>query len=82
MRLAPRPPVLAGREALLAALDAQLAAGDAPTPRIVSLCGLGGAGKTSLAVENAYRHMSQFSAEWQVTSEDTTVLAAVSSDWH
>jgi hypothetical protein len=36
--------MLAGREALLAALDARLAPGHGPRPRIVALCGLGGAG--------------------------------------
>ena len=76
MRLAPRPPVLAGREELLAALDARLAAGDGPGPRIVALCGLGGAGKTSVAVEYAYRHLAEAGVAWQFAAEDATVLAA------
>jgi hypothetical protein len=76
VRLAPRPPVLAGREALLAALDARLSAGDGPGPRIVSLCGLGGAGKTSVAVEYAYRHLGEVAVAWQFAAEDATVLAA------
>ena len=76
MRLAPRPPVLAGREALLAALDARLSAGDGPEPRTVALCGLGGAGKTSVAVEYAYRHLGQAGVAWQFAAEDATVLAA------
>jgi Domain of unknown function (DUF4062) len=53
VRLAPRPVYLAGREELLAELDARLAAG--PGPGVVVLSGLGGAGKTSVAVEYAYR---------------------------
>ena len=53
VRLAPRPPMLAGREELLAELDARLSAGDGPAPRTVALYGLGGAGKTSVAVEYA-----------------------------
>ena len=76
MRLAPRPPVLAGREALLAALDARLAAGDGPGPRTVALCGLGGAGKTSVAVGYAYRHLAEAGVAWQFPAEDATVLAA------
>ena len=76
VRLAPRPPVLAGREELLAALDARLAAGDGPGPRIVWLCGLGGAGKTSVAVEYAYRHLGEVGVAWQFPAEDATVLAA------
>ena len=76
VRLAPRPPVLAGREALLAALDARLAAGDGPAPRTVVLCGLGGAGKTSVAVEYACRHLAEAGVAWQFPAEDATVLAA------
>ena len=76
MRLAPRPPVLAGREELLTQLDARLSAGDGPAPRTVVLCGLGGAGKTSVAVEYAYRHLAEVRVAWQFAGEDTTVLAA------
>ena len=43
MRLAPRPVFLAGRENLLAELDARL----------------GGAGKTSVAIEYAHRHLAE-----------------------
>jgi hypothetical protein len=76
VRLAPRPPVLAGREALLAELDARLSAGDGLAPHTVSLHGLGGAGKTSVAVEYAYRHQDDVGVAWQFPAEDATVLAA------
>ena len=76
MRVAPRPSVLAGREALLTELDAQLSAGDGRSPRIVALCGLGGAGKTSVAVEYAHRHLAEVGVAWQLAAEDATVLAA------
>ena len=76
VRLAPRPPPLAGREVLLAQLDARLSAGDGRSPRIVSLCGLGGAGKTSAAVEYAYQHLAEVGVAWQLAAEDATVLAA------
>ena len=49
LRLAPRPVFLAGREELLAELEARLAGDDGAGPRMVALCGLGGAGKTSVA---------------------------------
>ena len=76
MRLAPRPPVLAGREELLTELHARLSAGDGPAPRTVSLYGLGGAGKTSVAVEYAHRHLAEVGVAWQFPAEDATVLAA------
>jgi len=60
VRLAPRPVFLAGREGLLAELDARLAGRPGrPGPRLVALCGLGGAGKTSVAVEYAHRHLAE-----------------------
>jgi hypothetical protein len=42
-----RPPSLAGREELLARLHSLLTQGE--PPRVVTLCGLGGVDKTSLA---------------------------------
>ena len=53
LRLAPRPPFLAGREELLTELEVRLTGADGAGPRLVALCGLGGAGKTSVAVEYA-----------------------------
>ena len=77
LRLAPRPLFLAGRDELLAELDVQLAAGDAHQgPRVVALCGLGGAGKTSVAVEYAHRHLAEVGLAWQFPAEDPAVLAA------
>ena len=61
---------------MLTALDARLSADDGPAPRTVSLCGLGGAGKTSVAVEYAYRHLDEVGVAWQFPAEDATVLAA------
>jgi len=76
VRLAPRPVLLAGRETLLADLDTMLAGGGGPGPRIVALSGLGGAGKSSVAVEYAYRHLGEVGVAWQFAAEDATVLAA------
>jgi hypothetical protein len=76
LRLAPRPAFLAGREELLAELDARLAGADKTGPRVVALWGLGGAGKTSLAVEYAHRHLDEAGVCWQLPAEDPTVLAA------
>ena len=66
MRLAPRPVFLAGREGLLAELDARLAGG--PGQRVAVLCGLGGAGKTSVAIEYAHRHLAEVGVCWQFST--------------
>jgi hypothetical protein len=64
LRLAPRPVFLAGREELLAELEARLAGDDGAGPRVVALSGLGGAGKTSLALEYAHRHLDEAGVCW------------------
>jgi hypothetical protein len=74
--LTPRPVFLAGREQLLAELDSRLSAAEGSWPRIIALCGLGGCGKTSVAVEYAHRHLAQTGLAWQLIAEDHTVLAA------
>ena len=76
LRLAPRPVFLAGREELLAGLDARLGGNGDAGPRMVALCGLGGAGKTSVALEYAHRHLSEVGVAWQLPAEDRSVLAA------
>ena len=68
--------MLAGREELLTQLGARLSGGDDPVPRTVVLCGLGGAGKTSVAVEYAHRHLAEVGVAWQFAAADATVLAA------
>ena len=75
LRLAPRPLFLAGREELLAELDARLAGGDGG-PRVAALCGLGGTGKTSVAVEYAHRHLAEVGVCWQFPAENPAVLTA------
>jgi Tetratricopeptide repeat len=76
VRLAEPPPLLAGREDLLSELDARLAGGDGSRPRTVALTGLGGTGKTSVALGYAHRHLAEVGAAWQFAAEDPTVLAA------
>jgi hypothetical protein len=73
VRLAPRPVFLAGREGLLAELHALLAGG--PGPQLVVLSGLGGAGKTSVAVEYAHRHLAEVGVCWQFAAGDPAALA-------
>jgi hypothetical protein len=76
VRLADAPSPLVGREDLLAELDTRLTGGDNHTPRKVALCGLGGAGKTSVALAYAHRHLAEVGVAWQFPAEDATVLAA------
>jgi hypothetical protein len=75
LRLAPQPVFLAGREELLAELDARLGGADAAEPRVAALTGLGGAGKTSVALEYAHRQLGQVGVAWQLPAEDSAVLA-------
>jgi hypothetical protein len=76
LRLAPRPVFLAGRKQLLAELDTRLAGHGGAGPRVVALCGLGGAGKSSVAVEYAHRHLGEVKVAWQFPAEDPAVLTA------
>ena len=74
--LPPRPVFLAGREEFLAGLDARLTGGPGTGPQVVALYGLGGAGKTSVAVEYAHRHLADVGLAWQFLAEDPEVLLA------
>ena len=77
VRLAPRPAVLVGRESLLADIATRLALGPRGSgPRGTALCGLGGAGKTSVAVEFAHRQLGEVGVCWQFAAEDPAVLSA------
>jgi hypothetical protein len=75
VRLASPPSLLAGREDLLVDLHTRLTGGDGPGPRTVALCGFGGAGKTSVALAYAHRHLAEVGVAWQLAAEDPTVLA-------
>jgi hypothetical protein len=76
VRLAPRPVFLAGREDLLAELEARLGRHGPRMPGVAALCGLGGTGKTSVAVEYAYRHLTGCGVVWQFAAEEPAALAA------
>jgi hypothetical protein len=77
VRLALRPAFLAGRDGLLRELDGRLAGESGRAgPRLVALCGLGGAGKTSVAVEYAHRHLAEVGVCWQFPAEEPAVLEA------
>jgi Domain of unknown function (DUF4062)/Tetratricopeptide repeat len=76
LRLAPRPVFLAGREELLAQLHARLTGDNGGGPRVVTLSGRSGAGKTWVALEYAHLHLGEVAVAWQFPAEDPAVLAA------
>ena len=66
-------PYFTGRDLLLAEVQAQLTAPEADRRRVV-LTGLGGMGKTQLAVEHAYRQRGDYDLVWWVRSGQPTSL--------
>ncbi len=80
VRLMPRPVFVVGREELLADLGARLSPRDGAGTQVVALCGLGGAGKTSVAVEYAHRHLAGLGMAWQLAADEPTALAAAFGD--
>ena len=73
-RLPPRNPNFAGREDLLRQLHAALASG-APAALTQAIRGLGGVGKTQLALEYAHRHAAEYAVVWWLRAEEPTRLA-------
>ncbi|OIK25123.1 hypothetical protein VT52_024280 [Streptomyces malaysiense] len=59
-QLPPALPDFTGREELLAGLAGALTEQDRPAPAVVALSGMGGVGKTSLAVQTAHRVRRSF----------------------
>jgi tetratricopeptide (TPR) repeat protein len=68
-----RNPDFTGRDELLASLAGRLAGGGTAAVTQV-LQGGGGVGKTTVAVEYAYRHRSQFDTVWWVRAEQPATL--------
>jgi tetratricopeptide (TPR) repeat protein len=66
-------PFFTGRELLLAEVHARLTAADLSVRR-VALTGLGGIGKTQLAVEYAYRQRADYDLVWWIRAEQPATL--------
>jgi hypothetical protein len=75
IRLAARPEYMVGRQLLLAELHRRLTEPET-SPRLVALHGLGGVGKTSTALEYAYRHQEEYRLIWQLSAENPATLSA------
>jgi tetratricopeptide (TPR) repeat protein len=70
-----RNPNFTGREDLLTRLRQALTSGQ-PAALTQAIHGLGGVGKTQLAVEYAYRHAADYELVWWVRAEEPAALAA------
>jgi hypothetical protein len=66
-------PYFTGRNLLLTEIHARLTTPDAESRRLV-LTGLGGMGKTQLAVEHTHRRRADYDLVWWVRSEQATSL--------
>ncbi|UCC67636.1 MAG: hypothetical protein JSV79_11025, partial [Armatimonadota bacterium] len=71
----PPNPNFTGREGLLKAVREALEGGEA-TALTQAIVGLGGVGKTQLALEYAYRRAEDYSVIWWVRSEEAAQLAS------
>ncbi len=69
-----RNPNFTGRESLLADLRSSLTSGE-PMALTQAISGLGGVGKTQLAVEYAYKYANEYDVVWWVRAEESTTLA-------
>ncbi|MBA1341618.1 MAG: hypothetical protein C5S40_05700 [ANME-2 cluster archaeon] len=70
-----RNPNFTGREEYLTRLKDALNSGQ-PAALTQAIHGLGGVGKTQLALEYAYRNTAEYDIVWWIRSEETTTLAS------
>jgi hypothetical protein len=70
-----RNPYFTGRDEILRRLHEELGAGK-QAALTQAIAGLGGVGKTQLAMEYAYRHASEYEGVWWLHAESPATLAA------
>jgi tetratricopeptide (TPR) repeat protein len=78
--LPPRDQFFTDREDLLARLRERFAAEATPATKVQVLTGLGGIGKSALAVEYAYRFRSDYRLGWMITADSSASLTAGAAD--
>lgn len=69
-----RNPYFTGRVDALRELETSLASND-PIRRVQAIIGLGGIGKTQLALEYAFRHRADYGIIWWISSDEPATLA-------
>ena len=69
----PRNPEFTGRDSLLAGIYSRLSSGG--TAVVQALRGMGGVGKTQIAIEYAHRFSSEYDLVWWIASEDSSLIA-------
>lgn len=74
-----RNPAFAGREEQLARIR-QALAGEGGRAAIQALHGMGGVGKTQLAIEYAHRHSGDYDVTWWLDSENTALMTQQYAD--
>lgn len=81
-----RNPYFTGRQDILETLHRQLGGNQLIAPQVTALFGLGGIGKTQVALEYAYRHALEYSAVFWITAETvesiTTSMLAIADVLH
>ena len=74
-----RNPAFAGREEQLARIRHALA-GEGGRAAVQALHGMGGVGKTQLAIEYAHRHSGDYDVTWWLDSENTALMTQQYAD--